>query len=325
VQFVVTGGAGFIGSHLAGELLHLGSVTVVDDFSTGSPDNLAHLPPKDLQVLRGSITDMPFLRRALEGADAVFHLAAIASVQKSLADPARNHEVNATGTLNVLMAARETGVRKVIFASSAAVYGDAAVHPVDESLCPAPLSPYAASKVTGEHLCAVFTARYGLETTSLRYFNVYGPRQDPCAEYAAVVPRFLVRALAGRPPVMYGDGTQTRDFVYVGDVVRGTILALQRGAAGVYNIGSGEATRVSDLARLAVAATGSHATPVHGDRRPGDILHSVASISRAGKVLGYHPRWNLPQGLEDTAAWFRTHPPPGVIEGLHSPHHPTSD
>ena len=313
MQFVVTGGAGFIGSHLAGELLHLGRVTVVDDFSTGSPENLAHLPPGDLQVLRGSVTDLPFLRRACEGADAVFHLAAIASVQKSLADPARDHEVNATGTLNVLLAARDTGVKKVIFASSAAVYGDAAVPPVDESRCPAPLTPYAASKVAGEHLCAVFTARCGLETTVLRYFNVYGPRQDPCAEYAAVVPRFLVRALAGKPPVIYGDGTQTRDFVYVGDVVRATILALQRDASGVFNIGSGEATRVKDLARLAVAAAGSGAEPVHESRRPGDILHSVASISRAGNVLGYRPRWTLPQGLAETAAWYRAHPPSGVI------------
>ena len=313
MQFVVTGGAGFIGSHLAGELLHLGRVTVVDDCSTGSPGNLGHLPPEDLQVLQGSVTDLPFLRRACEGADAVFHLAAIASVQKSLADPARDHEVNATGTLNVLLAARDTGVKKVIFASSAAVYGDAAVPPVDESRCPAPLTPYAASKVASEHLCAVFTARCGLETTVLRYFNVYGPRQDPCAEYAAVVPRFLVRALAGKPPVIYGDGTQTRDFVYVGDVVRATILALQRDASGVFNIGSGEATRVKDLARLAVAAAGSGAEPVHESRRPGDILHSVASISRAGNVLGYRPRWTLPQGLAETAAWYRAHPPSGVI------------
>jgi UDP-glucose 4-epimerase len=313
VQFVVTGGAGFIGSHLAGELLHLGRVTVVDDLSTGSLGNLSHLPCEDLRVLRGSVTDMPFLRRACEGADCIFHLAAIASVQKSLADPALCHEVNATGTLRVLLAARDEGVKRVILASSAAVYGNIAVPPVDETRCPAPLTPYAASKVAGEHLCAAFTAGYGLETAALRYFNVYGPRQDPCAEYAAVIPRFLVRALSGKPPVIYGDGSQTRDFVYVGDAVRATILALQRGATGVFNIGSGNATRVTDLARLAVEAAESGSDPVHEAARPGDILHSVASISRAEQILGYQPRWTLARGLAETADWFRAHPPSGTF------------
>jgi len=313
VHFVVTGGAGFIGSHLAGELLHLGRVTVVDDFSTGSPENLGHLPPQDLQVLQGSVTDLPFLRRVCEGADCIFHLAAIASVQKSLADPALCHEVNATGTLNVLSAATDAGVKKVIFASSAAVYGNTAVPPVDESRCPAPLTPYAATKVAGEHLCAAFTASYGLETAVLRYFNVYGPRQDPCAEYAAVIPRFLVRALAGKPPVIYGDGSQTRDFVYVGDAVRATILALQRDTSGVFNVGSGIATSVGELACLALEAAGTDGYPIHEAARPGDILHSVASIARAENLLGYRPRWTLAQGFAETAAWYRAHPPSGTF------------
>ena len=309
MQFVVTGGAGFIGSHLAAELLHLGRVTVVDDLSTGTLANLRHLPQQDLQLRRGSVTDPAFLRRACEGADCVFHLAAIASVQKSLADPVRCHEVNTTGTLHVLAAAKDAGVKKVIFASSAAVYGNAATPPVDEDLCPAPLTPYAAAKVAGEHLCAAFTASYGIDTAVLRFFNVYGPRQDPAAEYSAVIPRFIIRALSGNPPVIYGDGSQTRDFVYVGDVVRATILALQRDAVGVFNIGSGNATRISDLARWAVEAAGSGGEPVSEPARPGDILHSVASISRAAKALGYRPRWTLVQGLAETAAWYRTHPP----------------
>ncbi|MDD1653097.1 MAG: GDP-mannose 4,6-dehydratase [Methanomicrobiales archaeon] len=311
MHFMVTGGAGFIGSHLAGGLLNLGSVTVLDDFSTGSLANLSHLPGEDLQVIRGSITDLPFLRRACEDADCVFHLAAMASVQKSLADPLRCHEVNATGTLHVLTAAREAGVKKVIFASSAAVYGNAAVPPVDESRCPAPLTPYAASKVAGEHLCAVFSASYGLETAVLRYFNVYGPRQDPCAEYAAVIPRFLIRALSGGSPVIFGEGHQTRDFVHVGDAVRATILALQRDAVGIFNVGSGIPTTVNDLARMSVEAAGSGGDPVFEAARPGDILHSSASIARAERLLGYRPRWTLAEGLAETAAWFRAHPPSG--------------
>ncbi|MFZ2377158.1 MAG: NAD-dependent epimerase/dehydratase family protein [Methanothrix sp.] len=222
MKVVVTGGAGFIGSNLAGELADDHMVTVIDNLSTGRIENLDHIQDR-VEFVNGSILDLDLLRRTFAGADTVFHQAAIPSVQRSVDNPIASNQANVDGTLNVLMAAKESGVRKVVFASSSSVYGDTPTLPKREEMKPNPKSPYAITKLAGEHYCQVFSEAYGLKTACLRYFNVFGPRQDPESEYAAVIPRFVTRILQGKPPVIYGDGQQTRDFTFVKDVVKGTI------------------------------------------------------------------------------------------------------
>lgn len=302
-KVVVTGGAGFIGSHLADELAGRGyRVVILDDLSTGSLRNIEAIPKeRKVEFIRGSITDLPALRRVFEGALFVFHLAALPSVPRSIRDPLATHEVNATGTLKVLLAARDGGVSKVIYSSSSSVYGDTPTLPKREDMTPHPQSPYAVTKAAGEHYCQVFEQVYHLPTVCLRYFNVYGPRQDPDSEYAAVIPSFIKRTSAGESPVIFGDGEQTRDFTYVKDAVAANVLAAESGASGVYNIGSGNKVTLNELARLVIGLSGRDLNPVYQAERPGDIRHSLADISRA-RTFGYHPKFNIEDGLKSIYA-----------------------
>jgi UDP-glucose 4-epimerase len=310
VKFLVTGGAGFIGSHLAHELVNLGGVTILDDLSAGKMERIQGLLDSGrAQFVRGSILHRNLLLESCRGADCVFHLAADISASRSQERPLEVHEVNSTGTLSVLSSAREAGVKKVVFSSSAAVYGDSPVTPRRESSPPEPLTLCAATKLAGEFSCDVYRRSFGLPTASLRYFNVYGPAQDPRGESAAVIPRFILDVLRRRPPIIFGDGSQIRDFVSVQDVVRANILAMQRDAVGTFNIGTGDGVSVRDLARVIGEIGGMSREPVFEKPRPGDIRESVADISRARDVMGYRPRVHLADGLRETMDWFRDHPP----------------
>ena len=295
---VVTGGAGFIGSHLAEELASRGYyVVILDDLSTGRTENIeVLLQNKDVQFVQGSITNLPLLHKLFQGVESVFHQAAIPSVPRSIENPLLSHEVNVTGTLNVLLAARDNHVKKVIYASSSSVYGDTPTLPKREDMPPNPQSPYAVTKLAGEYYCRAFQEVYGLPSVCLRYFNVYGPRQDPNSQYAAVIPRFISRVSQGEPPVIYGDGEQTRDFTFVRDAVEANILAAESEATGVFNTGRGEKISINQLAELIITLAGSNLKPVHSTPRPGDIGHSLADISKA-KAFGYTPRYDLEQGL----------------------------
>jgi UDP-glucose 4-epimerase len=297
---VITGGAGFIGSHLAEGVSRQGyQVVILDDLSAGKMENIADLLKNaPAEFIRGSIVDLRLLQKVFRDAACVFHLAAIASVPKSMKDPLGSHEVNLTGTLNVLQAARENGVKKVVYASSAAVYGDTRVQPTGEGVPTAPQSPYAVSKLAGEYYCRVFQEAYGMPAVCLRYFNIYGPRQDPASEYAAVIPAFIQKASRGEPLTIYGDGKQTRDFVYVKDVVQANLLAAESGISGVFNIGSGEAITINRLAVIINKLTGNKSPLVYRDPRPGDILHSLADIKQALKA-GYRPGYALEAGLRE--------------------------
>ena len=298
-RVVLTGGAGFIGSHLAERLIELGyHVTVLDELSTGRKENISHLlGDPSFAFVQGSILDRDLLGGLSQGATYVFHQAAIPSVPRSMQDPLATHHANATGTLNVLLAARDARVAHVVLASSCAVYGDPSAAPLTEDTLPQPLSPYAVSKLAAEAFCAVFTRAYGLPTTALRYFNVYGPRQDPNSEYAAVIPKFIRAALAGQHLTIYGSGNQTRDFTYVTDVVAANILAATHGLTGVYNVGCGDVISVRQLADLILRLTGSNSQVVLADARPGDILASQADVSRLMQY-GWTPSTSLAEGLQ---------------------------
>jgi len=351
---VVTGGAGFIGSHLADELVRRGyHVVILDDLSTGKRENIAGLrppaahhpsvgsrqsavksqgsavdnqqstvdsqqstvPPPDhrlstidsrlqtpdsrlstIDFVEGSITDLRLLRKLLRGAMYVFHQAAVASVPRSIENPQLTHQANLTGTLNVLLAARDSGVKKVVYASSSSVYGDTPTLPKSEDMAPNPLSPYAVTKLAGEYYCRVVQEVYGLATVCLRYFNVYGPRQDPDSQYAAVIPRFISRVAAGKPPVIFGDGEQTRDFTFIADAVEANILAAESDAAGIFNVGRGESTTINELAEFIIRLMGNSVRPVHEGPRPGDPRHSLADVSKA-RAFGYKPKYDLEKGL----------------------------
>lgn len=298
-HYVVTGGCGFIGSHLVECLAVDNYVTVIDDLSVGKIENFGSVReqfPDNVRFLRGSITDLSFLQGAMKSVNGIFHHAALASVPESIADPIKSHDVNATGTLNVLMAARNNDV-KVVFASSSAVYGDAAQIPIDESSPPCPLSPYAVQKHLGEEYCTVFTELYGLATVCLRYFNVYGPRQNPYSAYAAVIPKFIDAVRYSASPVIYGDGTQTRDFVHVSDVVRANIMAMESSETGIYNVAGGSATTIKQLAEIVCSAFGCDVDPEYVPARKGDILHSSADISRARDVFGWKPQISVEEGV----------------------------
>ncbi len=301
MKVVVTGGAGFIGSNLAEELSNRYEVTVLDDLSTGRESNLSGL---DVEFAQGSILDTELLARTFRDARFVFHEAALPSVQRSVEDPARSNLVNVNGTLNVLLAARDAGVKKVLFASSSSVYGDTPVLPKVETMTPAPMSPYAVTKLTDEHYCRVFTALYGLPTVALRYFNVFGPKQDPTSQYAAVIPNFITRILAGEPPVIHGDGRQTRDFTFVRDVVRANILAAESDAVGVFNVACQKRIDLIELAGTIMNLVGTRVDPVHEAPRPGDVRDSLADISRAADAFGYAPAYTLNDGLKETIQWF---------------------
>jgi UDP-glucose 4-epimerase len=297
--YLVTGGAGFIGSHLVETLVARGErVRVLDDFSTGRQENLAPVAGH-IELIEGDVADPETVEQAVAGCDCVLHLAAIASVQASLDEPRRTHRVNVDGTLNVLQAARRDGVHRVVFASSTAVYGDHTALPLREELPPRPLSPYAAGKAAGEAYCTAFHVSYGLPTVALRLFNVYGPRQDPTNPYSGVVSIFADRMARGERPVIYGDGEQTRDFVYVADVVRAVLLACEREAAAgsIFNIAGGRQTSILQLAAALSQVLGTDLAPTFAPARAGEVRFSQGDVHRAREVLGWEARVPLREGL----------------------------
>jgi UDP-glucose 4-epimerase len=307
VPVLVTGGAGFIGSNLVAALAADDTrVRVLDDISTGSMANLRDVAD-DVEVMVGDIRAPDQVRRAMDGVDTIYHLAALPRVARSVADPFGTHLVNVNGTLNVLVAARDTGVRRVVFASSSSVYGDTPTLPKHEDMAPWPQSPYAASKLAGEGYCRAFSNVYGVEAVSLRFFNVFGPRQDPTGEYATAVPRFISRLLAGEPPTIFGDGKQSRDFTHIDNVVRACRLAADTTpdvAGEAINVGCGDRTSLLELIGLMNDIIGTSIEPEFADPRPGDVRDTEASIDKARDLLGYAPEVDLREGLERTVAWF---------------------
>jgi UDP-glucose 4-epimerase len=304
-NIVITGGAGFIGSNLARVLAKENKVIVIDDLSTGNLENINDLINNEsINFIKGSITDIDLLKDIFKNIDYIFHQAAIPSVPRSIKDPIRSNRVNVNGTLNVLVAARDNKVKKVIYASSSSVYGDTPVLPKKEDMKPIPLSPYAISKLVGEYYCRVFTKVYGLSCVSLRYFNVYGPYQDPSSEYAAVVPRFISRVLKDESPIIFGDGNQTRDLTFIGNVVNANILASENNINGVFNIACGERISINKLATVIMKMIGKNLEIIYEDTRPGDVKYSHADISKAKEKLGYVPTFDLNKGLEETLKWF---------------------
>lgn len=308
-MFLVTGGAGFIGSHLTERLLREGHrVRVLDNFSTGRRENLAFAAgdPR-LEVVEGDITDLATAGRAARGVEVVFHQAAMRSVPRSVDDPLGANENNVTGTLNILIAAREAGVRRVVYASSSSVYGDRPELPKREDQPPAPVSPYAVSKLAGEYYCTVWSRLYAVETVGLRYFNVFGPRQDPTSQYAAVIPRFILWALRGEPLEVHGDGLQSRDFTYIDNVVEANLLAAKApGVAGeMFNVGCGSRVTLLEIIRFLEGILGRKLDRVHTPLRPGDVPHTQADIAKAKRFLGYAPLVEIEAGFRRAVEFFR--------------------
>lgn len=301
MKLIVTGGAGFIGSNLCEELSKNHDVFVIDDFSEGKEKNLEEL---DVEYIRGNIMDQSMLKKAFKDADYVFHHAAIASVQKSIEDPFIVNEINIGGTLNVLTAARDCQVKKVIFASSSAVYGDNSQSPKRENMMPNPKSPYSVSKVTGEYYCKTFLELYGLKTVNLRYFNVYGPKQDHNSEYSAVIPKFITKIIHNEHPIIYGDGNQTRDFVFVKDVVNANILAMKSEVEGTFNIAHGQKTSVKELFNCISTILNTNVKPFYVASKTGEVRDSLADISLATEKFAYKPDYTLEEGLKETIKWY---------------------
>jgi len=305
--YLVTGGAGFIGSHITERLVRDGhAVRVLDDFSSGKETNLDSFR-NDIEVVRGDIRDADVVKRATKGVDIVFHEAALGSVPRSVVDPLTTHEVNMTGTLNVFLAARDAGVKRVVYASSSSVYGETPVLPKREDMIPQPLSPYALSKLVGEQYSSVFKQIYGFEIVSLRYFNIFGPRQDPESQYAAVLPRFVTALLGGKPPVVYGDGLQSRDFTYVENVVNANLLASEaEGIAGrAFNVACGGRYTLLELLARLKAILGTGIEPIHEAARAGDVRDSQASIEAAEQGFGYRVSVDFDEGVRRTVEWSR--------------------
>jgi len=305
--YLVTGGAGFIGSNIVETLLARGeTVRVLDNFLTGRRENLVPFLDR-IALTEGDIRDLDLVRQTVAGCDYVLHQAALPSVPRSVEDPLTAHEINITGTLNVLMASRDAGVKRVVFASSSAVYGESDVPAKHEGIAPCPISPYGAGKAAGEAYCMAFNAVYAIEAVALRYFNVFGPRQDPASQYAAVVPLFIGAILQGRPPTIFGDGEQSRDFTYVANVVEANLLAATAPAAAghVINVACGQRITVNQLATAIAGALDATVTPVHTGERAGDIRHSLADIALARQLLGFEPAVGFEDGLARTCAWFR--------------------
>ncbi len=308
MRFLVTGGAGFIGSHLVDHLVGANhDVVVVDDLSTGLRSRIEPYLDR-IRFVEGSIVDPDVCRDAMRGVEFIFHQAAIPSVPRSVNDPARTHAANTTGTLNLLIAARDAGVKRFVYAGSSSAYGDTTELPKRETMPPRPRSPYAVQKLCGEQYCSAFFTTYGLETITLRYFNVFGPGQDPASQYAAVVPRFITAALAESAPVIFGDGEQTRDFTYIENVVQANMLALDAPADAlgrVFNIGCGDRITVNALWQEIASAIGVEIEPTYVPTRAGDVRDSLASLDLAHELLSYEPRVGLREGLERTVASFR--------------------
>ncbi len=316
-RYLVTGGAGFIGSNLTEYLLKEGHfVRVLDNFANGKPENLSfvsRIPGAEerFELLKGDIRDYETCVQACEGVDFVLHQAALGSVPRSVEDPDTYHQVNTTGTLNMLRAAAASGVKRLVYAASSSAYGDVDRErptPKREDMAPAPLSPYAVAKLTGEYYCQIFPKLYGLETVILRYFNVFGPRQDPHSQYAAVVPKFITSLLQGEAPTIFGDGEQSRDFTYVENVVHANLAACEAGpeAVGeVINVACGENTSINELYRLIAELIGTDLKPRYAPPRPGDVRHSLADVSKAQRLLGLKEVVDLREGLKRTIAWYR--------------------
>jgi UDP-glucose 4-epimerase len=304
-KVVITGGMGFIGSHIAEKLLEHNQVTIIDNERTGKIENIKHLLySKDFYLLKESIVDID-LTEVFKEKDYVFHLAALPSVPRSVKDPYSSNEANITGTLKVLIAARDTGIKKVIFSSSSSVYGDTPTLPKREDMQVNPKSPYAITKATGEMYCKTFEEIYGLPTVCLRYFNVFGPRQDPNSQYAAVIPKFITSISNDESPIIYGDGEQSRDFTFVKHVVDANILSCESDKTGTFNIACGRKITINELVRYINTILGKNIEPVYNDPRPGDIKHSLADISKA-KNFGYSPQGNFRDELTEVVRWFTT-------------------
>jgi nucleoside-diphosphate-sugar epimerase len=304
---LVTGGAGFIGSHIAEALVKRGDrVRVLDNLITGRRENLSPFADR-IEFIEGDIRDYAATLRAAEGASVIFHQAAVPSVPRSVAEPALNHDINVNGTFNVLMAAREARARRVVYAASSSAYGDTETLPKQEEMSPSPLSPYAAAKLFGEYYCRVFTQVYNLETVSLRYFNVFGPRQDPSSPYSGVISKFITTLLYGETPVIYGDGGQSRDFTYIDNVVDANLRAAESAQAigRVINIGTGVQITLNALLDGLQKIIGSNIPARYEETRAGDIRHSLADISRARELIGYLPLVKFDEGLKRTVEWYR--------------------
>ncbi len=306
---IVTGGLGFIGSHLVEKLVEDNDVAIIDNQSTGKLENVSHLISDNLKIIEGDIQTLN-LTAIFEDYEYVFHQAALPSVPRSVKDPLASHEANITGTLRVLIAARDTGIQKVVYASSSSVYGDTAELPKREDMPVNPLSPYAVTKVAGELYCKVFHEIYGLSTISLRYFNVFGPRQDPLSQYAAVIPRFITAILNYSSPIVYGDGQQSRDFTFVKHVVEANLLACESEETGAFNIACGRSISINELVALISEITGTTIEAQHAAPRRGDVKHSLADVSKA-RSFGYEPKGNFKDELEATVRWFENGLRPG--------------
>jgi len=307
-KYLVTGGAGFIGSHLVDELLRRGeSVRIADNFLSGVRSNV----PAAAELFEGDVADEAFAARAVAGCDFVLHQAAIPSVPRSVAEPMATHRTNVDGTLSILIAARDAGVKRLVFAGSSSVYGNAAVLPKREDMRPSPMTPYALQKLFGEHYCQMFSALYGLETVTTRYFNVFGPRQQPGSPYSGVISLFISALVSGQPPLILGDGRQTRDFTYVGDVVRGVLAACAApGISGeVFNVAVGGRISLLELAGTLQRLLKTNLEPVFGEAREGDVRDSQADILRARQKLGFEPETSFEDGLRQTLEWYRAEMP----------------
>lgn len=306
-KYLITGVAGFIGSNLAEALIEKGeTVRGLDNFLTGKKENLHGLDAMDF--LEGDIRDLDACRKACAGMDYVLHEAALGSVPRSIEDPILSNDCNVTGTLNMLQAAKDVGVKRFVFAASSSAYGDTPTLPKIETMPPSPLSPYALTKLVCEEYCRIFTELYGLETVCLRYFNVFGKRQDPFSAYAAVIPKFASELLAGRAPEIYGDGEQTRDFTYIEDVVQANMKACTASAEAcgkVYNIAHGDRISLNELYGDVARLLGCDIEPKYGPPRAGDVKHSLADISKARSLLGYDPQFDVRRGLEKAMDWYR--------------------
>lgn len=303
--YLITGGAGFIGSNITHELVKRGeNVRVVDNLSTGNKRNINDILDK-IEFTKADIRDMERMKRVVEGVDFILHQAALPSVARSVDNPIDSNDVNVNGTLNMLVAARDAGVKKFVFAGSSSVYGDSPVLPKNEDMNTNPLSPYAVSKLLGEHYCRIFYTLYGLKTVSFRYFNVFGPRQDPASQYSAAIPRFINAILKGEELTIYGDGQQTRDFTYIQNVVNANLLACEADIAGeVINIACGDQISLNSLILAIEDEVGIKANRIYMQSKPGDVMHSLADIKKAEKLLSYRPLIPFNMGLRETVRWF---------------------